>query len=396
MSLPDKNRRGFLKFLGKASVAVATSSVVGKTASAAGLLIKKTTPQSSQTNFTIKQLFLDLAHSQIMQIGTCPPIYNGENYDTIIIVEDIHGNTELLSKEQQSFLQKFFKRAYISRDQKWTKERIQLEYLRQKCGLNFVGVEGWAGKDVDLKRGYSLLNGEMRLVEWIIKNKNYDVVGLEKAEIQFRSLELLVLDHLTSFKTSFVKSVLLLKKILKELDLVRYNSQFDQIFNFADFFNEFRITYYLNEEFQKLIFEERKKTFSKVFTDRTEKLMIVKKELLNLFSLRFKFEKILKEINYLHIVGNYNSAEKTIKKNISKIQDIFLKYFYSDLKFDEKEYDKLVHSAREIFGTFNMLTAMNKYRKNVGIIVFGKAHTKKLMDQIRIQTHNKVNIYVAK
>lgn len=63
-------------------------------------------------------------------------------------------------------------------------EEAKLNNLREKLGINFVGVEGWAGKKADRERGYQLVNAERELVLKIIKDPKFKVLALEDPELQ--------------------------------------------------------------------------------------------------------------------------------------------------------------------------------------------------------------------
>ena len=105
------------------------------------------------------------------------PIFSKNfNAPIIIIIEDIHMGERAPKKGEK--------------DQRWTIEFRQLEILRKKFGFNFVGIEGWAGHEVDKQRGRQILNAEDLLIKELIKNRNYDVVGLEHPNLQIDTLEL--------------------------------------------------------------------------------------------------------------------------------------------------------------------------------------------------------------
>jgi len=60
----------------------------------------------------------------------------------------------------------------------------KIERIRIKTGINFIGVEGWAGHDADRKRGFLLLNGEENLIKVLLSNDNFSIYGLEDKELQ--------------------------------------------------------------------------------------------------------------------------------------------------------------------------------------------------------------------
>lgn len=90
-----------------------------------------------------------------------------ENPDTpiFVILEDTHGSPEV--------------------------ELQKLERLRTRFGINFVGIEGWAGAEADKSRGHMLLNAEKELIKILLANPRYKVVGLEDPDLQEQGLKLL-------------------------------------------------------------------------------------------------------------------------------------------------------------------------------------------------------------
>lgn len=88
-----------------------------------------------------------------------PVLSENPNAPTIVIVGDTHGSP--------------------------TEEYTQLMHLRDEFGINFVGLEGWAGIDADKERGYSFLNAEEKLVKKLIDdNHGLNLVGLETITTQ--------------------------------------------------------------------------------------------------------------------------------------------------------------------------------------------------------------------
>ncbi|MFH1849155.1 MAG: hypothetical protein ABH879_03120 [archaeon] len=73
-------------------------------------------------------------------------------------------------------------------------ELDRLEAMRTSFGINFVGVEGWAGHETDRERGYRLLNAESDLITEIIDSPSYRVIPLEEGTDQELALKLLIVD----------------------------------------------------------------------------------------------------------------------------------------------------------------------------------------------------------
>lgn len=114
---------------------------------------------------TPEALFTDVLKQSGFKASRPPIISEDPDAPIFIILEDEHGSPKT--------------------------ERSKLELLRLKYGINFVGIEGWAGEEVDKKRGYQVLNGESTLVEQLLSNKDYQVLGLEEETLQERGYKLL-------------------------------------------------------------------------------------------------------------------------------------------------------------------------------------------------------------
>jgi hypothetical protein len=69
-------------------------------------------------------------------------------------------------------------------------EESVLKLLRKELGVSFVGFEGWAGADVDRKRGRTILNAEEKLIETFWKDADYTCIGLEEPQLQLDALRL--------------------------------------------------------------------------------------------------------------------------------------------------------------------------------------------------------------
>lgn len=143
---PRLTRRSFLKWFGIVAGAAAFGG-------AGYWLLKSGKPTDAKS-----------LYSQMLRISDIkpirPPLFSKNmNSPTIIICSDIHG------REDEKY--------------GWKANYKRLELIRKNFGINFVGVEGWAGHEADRKRGFRLLGGENLLIEALIKDANYNVVGLE-------------------------------------------------------------------------------------------------------------------------------------------------------------------------------------------------------------------------
>jgi len=129
-------RRGFLGWLG-----IGVASAGGAFAAQRyGLWpfksneTKKELEQKSKSEETYaKILYKELSRNPRLNLAKNPLLSNDPNAPIVIIIEDIHGGED--------------------KELGWQIEFQKLEFLRKSFGLNFVGIEGWAGHEVDTNRG---------------------------------------------------------------------------------------------------------------------------------------------------------------------------------------------------------------------------------------------------
>lgn len=115
---------------------------------------------------TPEALFTDVLKQSGFKASRPPIISEDPDAPIFIILEDEHGSPKT--------------------------ERSKLELLRLKYGINFVGIEGWAGEKIDRKRGYQVLNAETELIKVLTSDNNYQILGLEEEKLQDLTLKLII------------------------------------------------------------------------------------------------------------------------------------------------------------------------------------------------------------
>lgn len=160
-------RRGFLKKLGSA----ATAAVLSAHAAERRFAAQTKKPRD------FKGLYAALSKMKGMRIGKT--VQNPGATKTVILYKDIHGGELPYG---------------------WKINYKLLEAMRKNLGIETVGIEGWAGHDVDKKRGFMLLNAEEDLIRQLVRNRKYKVIGLEEEKLQEAVLNEILWDHYIGFK----------------------------------------------------------------------------------------------------------------------------------------------------------------------------------------------------
>ena len=399
-----KSRRGFLK----------TSATT-----AAGVFALKI-KALAQEKIDARKLFEEISKIPQLQPSTFA-FYGGVDFSTIILIEDIHGGRY--------------------RNTGWQIEYVQLLLLKKHFGLNFVGIEGWAGHEVDKKRGVRILNGEDILIGVLIKNKNYNVIGLEDENAQ-RYHDISELPRLyDQLHLEYNKILEILKdfEIRKDIfdEIIKYFHDSHEEFNVQDALQNHNLVLYkidtqciayfykktnlpthekalaelreANNALKKwnvdmdifrksgLIEEKRAEMFAK-YDKISASVGIASERLLKIDSLDSQI------LTYLATLSNIYQALH-LAFLVTKFNDYNLKIYepearrFYQILVDSKPqnismHDYYVLDLRNRLATEKMLKSMRDYNQNIGIVVFGKGHTVGLINEFKRQTESKINIIV--
>ena len=403
-----KSRRGFLK---TAAATAAGVFAFGTRAFA----------QEKKEDIDARKLFEEI--SKIPQLKPVrPPIFsNRAGSLTIIIVEDIHGGKAI--------------------DEGWSIEYVQVELLRQKFGLSLVGIEGWAGHEVDKKRGVRILNGETILVGTLINNKNYNLVGLEDENAQ-RYPAIAKLPELYDKLHAQYNSI---AEMLKDFGVGK--DVFDGIIRyFHDAYGKFNPqnrlqdgglelykigtkcrNYFFrktnlpthedalaglrkannalkkwNDDADKLL---KSRIDEKIYAEMIDKrdklsaqLIVAQRRLIAIDSLNYAvgnyliiLEELYQELYLGFLVTKFN--DKNLKACEPLTRDIIPKLLAAKPQ-NRPLGEYYVLDFRNVAAVKKMLQAMNGHSKKIGVVVFGKGHTPGLIDEFLKQANNRINILV--
>jgi hypothetical protein len=295
-----------------------------------------------------------------------------QNSKTIILIGDVHyRNKTVISKDVFDELSMYgFK---IEQNEGWKIEQKQLDILNDRFGINFVGIEGWAGLDSDKKRGRRILNGEYLLIEDLLNNSKFNIIGLEELKSQILALEVFfflklynqyIFYHsriITSFNKKYSTEHIL--KFIKDLELIIFDEPKDltkviYIKFLFSFFNETDLNKNTLDLLNKFI----------------DQLTITKKQ--------YQINNFI-EINYYNIKKHRIELHKKFGNNYREYGDIL-------------ETHKTMHDDRSIFAAKKFLNEMTKQNQSIGAIVFGKLHLKRIQKELIKLTNGKINIYIAK
>lgn len=343
-------RRSFLGWFGKGALA------------ASAITSKGDDRQDVYVNARV--LFNEILKISKLTPAKMPVASQNINTPTIIIIEDIHGG-----KDEKTG---------------WKVEFERLELLRQKFGFNFVGLEGWAGKWADIKRRREILNGEIELIKYLLNDSNYSLLGLEDAELQIKTLEISLLADYNDL--SVLEDVVItrvkLQGGLREEDARKIITQVkEKTVDLKD-----------KEIFRKDTIEAWIKTYVLVYpklvgnTDLIRTLLNLSLTIIKianwmivLYNIQYFSSRVL-DAKYRELINKYKFLERTMGKESIRNLPIFE--------------DVTLHQ-REKFAVSKMLEVMKKFRKTVGIIVFGKYHTNGLIKEFLKQAGDgNINIIV--
>lgn len=296
-----KSRRSFLK---KAAIALGILA-----ADSIGVSLASRTVDQ-------RKLYEEISKIPYLRSDEKPIFSKNPKSHTIIIIPDIHGGDD--------------------KETGWRVEYARLELLRKKFEFNFVGVEGWAGHEADKKRGFRFLNAERMLIENLLKDKNYFVVGLEDPLLQILTYKhAAVVNHF---------EYLAYKEYIKGYKTINPPLWMDPRYHYSKW-------KHLSEDIYKAILNGFMKGNLKARDRMLERLKIKPTE--ENIQMVFKEVKAYFEREKLGDVSNPNT------------QDIII---------DDK---------REVAAAKIMLHSMIKYGRNVAVIVFGISHIKGLAAAFR-------------
>ncbi len=405
-----KSRRSFLRTAAMTAGAVASTG----------------TKAFSQERIDPRKLFDEILRNRYFQPARVARVSNNPQAITIILVEDVHGS--------------------------WSIEYAQLLLLYKKFGLNFVGIEGWAGSEVDRIRGAIMLNAEKVLIEVLLKNKNFRLIGLEDENAQRWNYFVILEDFynrldsgIQSFRELMENYEVPNNKIEIILDHF-YNSfrRFDFTDSFRDYSDELAENH--NKNFTDFVHKNTGIKTSEEIDRELEEINRVNRYVLDtanqlqagmdnarteeeINEIMGRFEK-LQEISSrsgdrLDRLNNYIIRNISLEANlllISQLIQLIFESIWMALKLKKNTRENLERSREEVKkmmphlqratpqgvsmddyfaihlrnqkGVQRMIQAMQQHRQKIGIVVFGRGHTPGLLQEFARQTNNIVNIIV--
>ncbi len=339
-------RRGFLKWLGFGAMTSAT-------AMAKPLKEMQGENKIDYKKMTGQELYDALSqHPDLYFKPTRSVISNNPKAPVIIILEDVHGSPTI--------------------------ELGKLTLLERFFGFNFVGLEGWAGHEIDKKRGYRLLNAEVKLIEFLINHKDYIVVGLEDENLQIYTLALirrLVEDFFVNFKYRQALRNLFLNAKIPVNDI---NGFFDCTYSLFEN-GGYESLKDLGENLIKCMSQFIDITkLNESITEEADNLL--KNYITSLNNICYKMKRLYGLEKF-----NKNLILSTESSYINKFKNIFTMCPINNYKIDEWcmlqaklkldiSHNSFVLFARNEYAVKKMLYYMKKSNQRIGIVVFGKGH----------------------
>lgn len=259
-------------------------------------------------------------------------------------------------------------------------KHAQLELLRKIFGLNFVGIEGWAGHEVDKKRGRQILNAAVDLIKELLKNKDYRVVGLEDENAQTPASEL---ETLSLYGNLSVHA--------KELSDGLMNHKMPQnvieiIFIFVQ--NAFRGSDFTSS--YKSVVENSDKIIKKCEDYCYNVTRLESKEIYGrLDNYASTVSVIFQHLSEIYGIKNFDEVSlREYGAYVKRRGDLLIKSKPANV-------DWVTHYAfnlRDYHAVKKMLEAMKTHQQKIGIVVFGAAHTDGLIQEFLKQTNNNTSI----
>ncbi|MBI2657888.1 hypothetical protein HYX08_04300 [Candidatus Woesearchaeota archaeon] len=362
-------RRGILK-----------SIAAGMAASVIGLKGMTTSAEARNTPYIEpKTIYRELLKIPELKPENNPIFSSNPNTPTIILIQDFH--------------------RFADPKQGWEREFRQLELLRTKFGINFVGIEGWAGHEIDKKRGFVFLNAEEMLIEKIMHDPNYEVIGLENEEFQVHtfevemSLDYMLHDCLYQEITRILKYLGASQEVVDKFFGYSY-SVFDSTNPHADPGPENRNIEFLKNAAGWNLFLGRRIANNNQIKDLTNRFIYLLRRFSANYTKLYGIKKINKEI--------ITKKSYELRKKVGFLfflpckvfyDNGFISSFYKDERY--KKYDEYVSKGlRDKFAVNKMIGYMKSLNKKIGIIVFGAGHTDGLVNELSQQSANAVNIII--
>ncbi len=317
------------------------------------------------TNTPAQNLFEQLKRYSQLKMSDNLSLFS-KNLDSkiIIILSDRHGSEDI--------------------------EIIKLEIINKVLNTLkrrfIIGLEGWAGYDVDNKRGRLIINGEKTLILKSMTNSFKDIIiGLEDSIIQITALEMLLLRQYVDFYDWRGSSESLFTKLG-----INYN----ELINFLNFIDE--------KMFEKFNKKERINEIEK------EIIKFINKHRYIALDFKHTHESFVMYINLMgYILDSISDIYGIKEPNFNNLMFVSIfeqlkgKYWkiYSypaDTPFKKMpEFENVSMNLRNQFTVRKMLSFMTQNKIEVGIIVFGIDHTQGLIEEFKRQSGDNINVLVS-
>lgn len=342
------SRRSFLKGVGVSAVLSVLPSVAKS-----GIIIHDT---FDQDKFSIWDMFKKLQRYAGMNLSKNyrgkNPNYVGEEFKTIIIIEDAHFGNKLTTS---------FDKFNISRmgitledDERWTKEKDQIEILKSRFGVRLFGLEGYNNIN-------DFYNAEVELVKFMIGENSSFLIGLEEINLQKMAMDVIVLERFVSYSTTKFFSV-------KDVEMIKF---------MCGIWKDDLGSFERNKSYLLKLVSEKYGAVEEVYVDSFAKISF------SIFGIMESSYSL--GISYNIFIKFYSSLCKKYPHlcNLS----------YDEFRVKSKVY---VEDNRDVYAAEKLLLEMDKREVKVAAIIFGIAHTKGIISQLKKLTNQKINIYVAK
>ncbi len=235
-------------------------------------------------------------------------------------------------------------------------EKKKIEALRKELGINFVGVEGWAGKEADEERGYLRINAETKLITALMDDQNFKVVPLEDPDQQEEALKALFVQN--RLAAEYARSTILLITAISSLTDYGIPLDPDGLKNAVDLHIESEISadYIISKRFNIHDCDEPSHQQCDDFTTSA-----------------------LAPYGVSYSSLPQNTGEENLNYAL-RLQD-YLKPALD--KINEVMSGPLVVDDRSQIGAQKMWDAMEKSDENVGVIIFGDAHIPQIHQELK-------------
>lgn len=249
-------------------------------------------------------------------------------------------------------------------------EYEKLNKIKQKTGLKLLGLEGWAGYDVDHKRGRLVLNGEDQLIRQLMKEKIFDIYGLEedKNQLEFHLLDMIryynaINNDLNSLLDNIKNYLFVVDEAVRISSVKRQDRHDEEVF--IPYIKSFESTYRKNMINHNLKYPAHK--------------------LKNIFRLIwYVMSELVNKVGYKRDLQSYLGAEnylRTTYKGSFENKSIYNKYE-----------NQLVMANREKYATEKIISEMRMRNKKVTMMVFGRGHIPGFVNEFK---KNKLNYIIV-